>query len=153
MGTRRNPGTDECSKFCLRSGRGHSPFAGVPSPADERISRHMLVNVLKGPRTVSPLILDLLADFSQRSALPGHGSRGEAPTWVSWDAGHEGTRGCDVRYSVARLARQTGRAAVAWSGVHGRHVWVQVVTLSGLARHGVAVQAPGTLDHPRGFSE
>src|ERR1700730_7274623 len=75
--SRRNPSLDKLPQFCLRSWRGRTTGSGMPSPCNELIGAHMLVNIGEDAASIPLWSFDLLADVVKRLALPRH--RGGGP--------------------------------------------------------------------------
>src|SRR5580704_4300718 len=70
--TRRYPRPNERPELRLRAGSWDASLAGVPRPADQRVRRHVLMDLRKAPTAVSCVILHLQTDLVRRFTLPRH---------------------------------------------------------------------------------
>src|SRR5947209_8315700 len=112
-----DPCLRELAELLLRARRGLAAFARRPAPRDQIVVCEMLLQQRERAPAVTRRILDLLADLSERLALPRHLDRREAP------------------------ARMPGNALVARAGADQREVLLAVAGRAGQARDADAALA------------
>ncbi|WP_377161950.1 response regulator transcription factor [Roseateles sp. UC29_93] len=103
-----DPGVDQFPELSLRPRRRLALRAGHPRPADQRVVRHVLVDLRQRALAVARGILDLLADLAERQVLPGHLARRDVPHRMT---GHAG-RVVVLRLVAARAAQRRHALAV-----------------------------------------
>src|SRR5262249_11428866 len=96
-------------------GRGRAPSSRRPRPADQGVLFEMVNETGHVPAAVTCAILDLLADLSQRAALPRHGSRRQVPFGMT-----RNMRRLEVARAVAGIAGQRRRAVTILAPHHQR---------------------------------
>jgi len=137
------PGLDQFAEFLLRPGRGHPVSARAPGPAYQDVFRHMVDDAGHVASAVALRVLDLLADLTQRLALPGHGGGREGPLGVS-----RRTRAGEILALVAAVATQaSGHAFLIRAAQHDRLVRGHAIRLRRARRRRVAVEAAGRGEH------
>src|SRR6516162_4635906 len=99
MGAGVGPCAHDLPERHLRPGRGCSPNARRPSPADESVLAEMVKQLRHVPAAVTRTVLDLFADLAQGAALPCHGRRRQVPFGMTWNV-----RRLEVAWAVARVA-------------------------------------------------
>src|SRR5215470_864699 len=120
------PGAHDLAEARLRPGRRRASSSWRPRPSHERILAEVMQQRRHVAIAVAGAVLDLLADLSERAALPGHRKRGEMPFRM---AGHMGR--IEVCRSMAGVARKR-RSAVAVGAAHDQRL--MRVPLIGLPR-------------------
>src|SRR5205823_8926849 len=74
-----DPRGDQRPELRLRAGCRLAAAARLPSPAHQRVLRHVLLDGRERLAAVALRVLDLLADLAERLALPCHRLRGDMP--------------------------------------------------------------------------
>src|SRR5205814_398718 len=129
-------------------GRGLAVSAGHPTPAHQRVVRHVLVDRGERLAAVAPRVLDLLADLTERSGLPRHRLRRDMPRRVSRNA-----RGLVVRILMAARAAQADGALVVGAADHQRRMRMAVVALRRALADRMAIQTARMLENAAGLDE
>ena len=110
------PGPNELAEDGLRPGRWGTANSGLPSPADQTVFGEVVEERGHVRAAVAGGVLDLLANLTERAALPGHRSGGEVPLRV---AGH--MRRIVIGRAVAGAAWER-RCAVTVGAAHDQRL-------------------------------
>jgi hypothetical protein len=132
----------------LRARRRRAALVGMPAPADERILGHVVDELGHRLAAVALRVLDLLADFAQRLADPGHLDWRHVPLRVARDV-----PGIEVGRPVAGRAAHADGAEVVVAAHDERPMRMAVVALHGAVAGGVAVDAARVLDDLPGLGK
>src|SRR5678815_2878620 len=120
----------------------------MPAGPDKRILAHVVRDSVEIQITVSTAILDLLADVTQRFALPSHGLRRQVPLRMSWHP-----RGVEVGVVMAGVALHAGRTVAVGAAYDQRLVRTAGVGLQRNVTGGMTVHAARVQDDLAGFFE
>src|SRR6476620_3342700 len=112
------------------------------APADQRIVRHVLDDLLHRLAAVALGIFDLLADLTERPADPRHFDRRQYPLGMAGN-----TPGIEVIRAVARDATHARLTHATRSALNGGLMRMHVVALPRRVVRGMAVETARTQDH------
>src|SRR5258708_79209 len=135
------PRFHELAKLGLCSRRGRAPSTRRPRPADQAVLGNMMDQRHEITAAISGAILDLGADLSQRSVLPGHRGRREMPIPMA-----RNVAGVEVASVVTGRARHP-RCAVSVSAANNKRlVRAHPIGLRRVLTHRMAGHSARTLE-------
>ena len=136
----------EFSQFSLRARCGRAAGSRVPTPANQRISRHVHHKLIERHPTVPLGVLYLRTDVGERFSEPGHLNRRHVPIGISG-------RALKIGWSMTRVAAHTDGAKIIGPARNRRLVQMAIVPLMRAVTGWVAIDAAWMQDDLSGLFE